>query len=96
MRLFSRRCVLPSRTPGQFPDLCWLTLFKFVLSVHGAHLTDVAFMRRTPQSTVMEFFPPYMFNRDCEIVVQSLGIRYIAWQGDQCVFFLLPLFSSGR
>jgi len=54
-----------------------------VLSVHGAHLADAAFMRRTPQSALMEFFPPNVFNRDCETVVQSMGIRYVAWWGDQ-------------
>jgi len=64
---------------------------KIVLSVHGAHLADAAFMRRTPQSALMEFFPPNVFNRDCEIVMQSMGIRYVAWWGDQCVSFLSSL-----
>lgn len=40
-------------------------------------------MKRGPQSTLMEFFPPNVFNRDWETVVQSMGIRYIAWQDDQ-------------
>lgn len=42
-------------------------------------------MKRTPHSTLMEFFPPNEFNRGWEIVVRSMGIRYVAWQGNQCV-----------
>ncbi len=34
----------------------------------------------------MEFFPPNVFNRDWEIVVKSMGIRYVAWQGNQLRF----------
>ena len=65
-----------------------------MLSVHGAHLADAAFMRRTPQSTVMEFFPPNVFNRDHEIIMQSMGIRYVAWSGDQCVSSSLSLLDE--
>jgi hypothetical protein len=54
-----------------------------VLSVFGEHVADAVFMKRGPQSTLMEFFPPDVFNRDWETVVQSMGIRYIAWQDDQ-------------
>ncbi|KAH9962869.1 hypothetical protein BC827DRAFT_177842 [Russula dissimulans] len=54
-----------------------------VLSVFGEHLGDAIFMRRTPQSTFVEFFPPNEFNRDWEIVVRSMGIKYVAWQGNQ-------------
>jgi len=55
----------------------------FVLSVFGEHLGDAMFMRRTPQSTLMEFFPPNEFNQDWETVVRSMGIQYFAWQGNQ-------------
>jgi len=55
----------------------------FVLSVFGEHLGDAMFMRRTPQSTLMEFFPPNEFNRDWETTVRSMGIQYFAWQGNQ-------------
>jgi hypothetical protein len=63
-----------------------------VLSVFGDHLADAMFMKRMPQSTLMEFFPPNEFNRDWETVVGSMGIRYVAWQGNQyvlitCLFF---------
>ena len=34
----------------------------------------------------MEFFPPNAFNRDWETVVSSMGIRYVAWQGDKLRF----------
>jgi hypothetical protein len=36
----------------------------------------------------MELFPPSEFNRDWETVVRTMGIRYVAWQGNQYVFFL--------
>jgi hypothetical protein len=54
-------------------------------------------MRRTPQSALIEIFPPNEFNRDWETVVQTMGIRYLAWQGNQCVplfFFSLPLLGD--
>ncbi|KAF8260814.1 hypothetical protein EI94DRAFT_1789756 [Lactarius quietus] len=54
-----------------------------VLSVFGEHVADAVFMKRVPQSTLMEFFPPTVFNRDWETVVHSMGIRYYAWQGNQ-------------
>ncbi|KAH9061089.1 hypothetical protein EDB87DRAFT_1576468 [Lactarius vividus] len=54
-----------------------------VLSVFGEHVADAVFMKRGPQSALMEFFPPHVFNRDWETVVQSMGIRYVAWQGNQ-------------
>ena len=47
-------------------------------------------MKRGPQSTLMECFPPNRFNRDWETVVHSMGIRYVAWQGSQ-LRFTLPL-----
>lgn len=52
-------------------------------------------MRRTLQSTLIELFPPNEFNRDWETVVRTMGIRYIAWQGNQCVIFpSLPLLGG--
>lgn len=53
-------------------------------------------MRRGPQSTLMEFFPPNVFNRDWETVVQSMGIRYVAWQGNQLRFTPSSLPLQGR
>ena len=46
----------------------------------------------------MEFFPPNVFNRDWETVVQSMGIRYVAWQGNQLRFThsSLPLQGHGH
>jgi hypothetical protein len=59
--------------------------------VYGDHLADAMFMRRTPQSALIEFFPPDEFNRNWETVVRTMGIRYVAWQGNQCVpFFFFP------
>ena len=66
-----------------------------MLSVNGDHLGDAMFMRRTPQSALMEFFPPNEFNRDWETIVQTMGIRYVAWQGNQCVtFFFFPMLGD--
>jgi hypothetical protein len=62
-----------------------------VLSVFGDHLADTVFMKRTPQSTLIEFFPPGEFNQNWETVVRSMGIRYVAWQGNQCVTFSLEV-----
>jgi hypothetical protein len=42
----------------------------------------------------MEFFPPNVFNRDWETVVRSMGIRYVAWQGDK-LRIIRPSLSSG-
>jgi len=61
-----------------------------VLSVFGDHLSDAVFMKRTPRSTLMEIFPPDEFNRNWETVVRSMGIRYVAWQGNQYVTFPPP------
>jgi hypothetical protein len=60
-----------------------------VLSVSGDHLADAMYMKRTLRSTLMEFFPPNGFNRDWETVVRSMGIRYFAWQGNQCVLVFI-------
>jgi len=57
-----------------------------VLGVFGEHIADAVFLKRGPQSALMEFFPPNVFNRDWETVVQSMGIRYVAWQGNQLRF----------
>jgi len=54
-----------------------------VLSVFGDHLSDAVFMKRTARSTLMEIFPPGEFNRNWATVVRSMGIRYVAWQGNQ-------------
>ena len=43
----------------------------------------------------MELFPPNEFNRDWETVVRTMGIRYVAWQGNQCVFLFFSLFLLG-
>jgi len=64
-----------------------------VLSVFGEHVADAVFMRRRPQSTLMEFFPPNAFNRDWETVVSSMGIRYVAWQGNNKYSGNLPAVS---
>ena len=37
----------------------------------------------------MEIFPPNEFNRDWETVVRTMGIHYVAWQGNQYVLFII-------
>lgn len=69
---------------------------KVVLGVYGESLADSVFMRPSEHSTLMEFFPSGVFNRDTEISAHSLGVRYIGWWNDQyalplCVFILISL-----
>ncbi len=59
---------------------------QIVLGVHGSHMMDCIFMRPTPQSTVMEFFPLETYARDQEVAVQSIGLRYTAWWGSRLVY----------
>ena len=59
---------------------------QIVIGAFGEHLSDSVFMKRQPQTTLMEFFPSGVFTRDWELVIRSMGIRYIAWQGEQYVF----------
>lgn len=42
-------------------------------------MMDSVFMQPTPRSTVMEFFPKGTYARDLETVVQSIGLKYMAW-----------------
>lgn len=42
-------------------------------------------MRPTPQSTLVELFPPGKFVRDREFAIRSLGLHYVAWQGNRYV-----------
>ncbi|KAJ6627849.1 hypothetical protein B0H10DRAFT_1992185 [Mycena sp. CBHHK59/15] len=54
-----------------------------MLGVHDSDLLDSAYMQRSPQTTLMEFFPPDTFAREQEIVAHSLGMHYIAWWNDR-------------
>jgi hypothetical protein len=42
-------------------------------------MMDSVFMQPTPRSTVMEFFPRGTYVRDHETIVQSVGLKYMAW-----------------
>jgi hypothetical protein len=69
---------------------------KVVLGVYGETLADSVFMRPSEHSTLMEFFPSGIFNRDAEISAHSLGVRYMGWWNDQyalllCVSILVSL-----
>ncbi|XP_006463383.1 hypothetical protein AGABI2DRAFT_208124 [Agaricus bisporus var. bisporus H97] len=54
-----------------------------VIGVHGDHLLDFAFMKRTPHATFMEFYPKAKFVRDRAVIATSLGQHYIVWSGTQ-------------
>lgn len=61
-------------------------VFQIVLGVTGDTLADAYFMRPSLRATLMEFFPPDVFMRDMEIPMDSLGVQYIAWQGNRYVY----------
>ena len=50
-------------------------------------MMDSVFMQSTPRSTVMEFFPKGTYARDQETVVQSIGLKYMAWWDKEYDFF---------
>jgi hypothetical protein len=52
---------------------------KIVIGVYGTNLADTYFMKPSPHTTLMEFFPSGYFLRDQELPVRYLGWRYIAW-----------------
>ncbi|KAI0064387.1 hypothetical protein BV25DRAFT_1898814 [Artomyces pyxidatus] len=54
-----------------------------VLGVYGEHLSDSVFMKPSPHAMLIELFPSGAFTRDWEIVVRSMGIRYVGFQGEQ-------------
>lgn len=57
-----------------------------MLGVHGNGLTSLLWMKRSPRTTVMEFFYPGGFTRDYQDTAYSLGIRYYGWWGNVYVF----------
>ncbi|TFK72089.1 hypothetical protein BDN72DRAFT_378723 [Pluteus cervinus] len=56
---------------------------SIILGVHGPHLMDSIFMKRTPWSTLFELFPFDSFSREYEVAVKSVGLGYTAWSGTQ-------------
>jgi hypothetical protein len=55
---------------------------SIILGVHGDHLMESVFMRRTPQSTLLELFPLNKFVRDQQYSAHAIGLNYIAVQGN--------------
>ncbi|KAF5310950.1 hypothetical protein D9619_008081 [Psilocybe cf. subviscida] len=49
-----------------------------VIGVHGDHLMDALFMRRTPHSALLELFPQDKFVLDRERAARSIGLSYTA------------------
>ena len=56
------------------------------MGVHGNGLTSLLWMKRSPRTTVMEFFYPGGFTRDYQNTAYSLGISYYGWWGNMYVF----------
>jgi len=54
-----------------------------VLGVYGEHLSDSIYMKSSPRSTVMEFWPAGTFTRDTELPATSTGLNYVAWWSDK-------------
>ncbi|THV02769.1 hypothetical protein K435DRAFT_652613 [Dendrothele bispora CBS 962.96] len=50
-----------------------------VLGVHGPHLLDAAYMKRSPETTVLEFFSPGTASPDTHAVIDALGMKYLPW-----------------
>ncbi|KIM64039.1 hypothetical protein SCLCIDRAFT_116178 [Scleroderma citrinum Foug A] len=53
-----------------------------MMGVHGNGLTSLLWMKRSPRTTVMEFFYPGGFTRDYQNTAYSLGISYYGWWGN--------------
>lgn len=56
---------------------------QVIMGVHGDHLLDFVFMKRSPHSTLIEMYPENKFVRDRAVIAESLGKRYIAWSGSR-------------
>lgn len=56
---------------------------QVVVGVYGANLADSYFMKPSPHTILMEFFPTGHFSRDQELPARSLGIRYVAWWNER-------------
>jgi hypothetical protein len=56
---------------------------KIVIGIFGTNLADTYFMKPSPHTTLMEFFPSGYFSRDQELPARYLGWRYIAWWNDR-------------
>jgi len=54
-----------------------------VIGIFGTNLADTYFMKPSPHTTLMEFFPSGYFSRDQELPARYLGWRYIAWWNDR-------------
>jgi hypothetical protein len=54
-----------------------------IVGVYGTNLIDSYFMKPSPHTMLMEFFPSGYFSRDQELPARSLGTRYIAWWNEQ-------------
>ncbi|KAF8911283.1 hypothetical protein CPB85DRAFT_1304550 [Mucidula mucida] len=56
-----------------------------VLGVHDGDMMDAVYMKTTPQTTLIEMFPPKTYVRDREVVVRGLGMRYVGLDNERCV-----------
>ncbi|KAI0322848.1 hypothetical protein OF83DRAFT_1167141 [Amylostereum chailletii] len=56
---------------------------SIVIGAYGDHLSSSVFMNPSPSATLMEFFPSGAFVSNWAVVMRSMGINYVAWQGTQ-------------
>ncbi|KAG6873671.1 hypothetical protein C0995_012605 [Termitomyces sp. Mi166 len=72
-----------------FDETDWATRMSAVskstvmLGPYGSDLLDCLFMKPSPKTTLIEFFPSGTFARDQEIVARSRDIHYVAWRNDR-------------
>jgi hypothetical protein len=55
------------------------------LGVYGSNLFESVYMKPSPHTLVMEFFPDGTFTKDVEVVARALGFDYLAWWGNRLV-----------
>jgi len=54
-----------------------------IMGVYGSNLFETVYMKPSPHTLVMEFFPDGVFTKDVEVVAGALGFDYLAWWGDR-------------
>ncbi|KZP18125.1 hypothetical protein FIBSPDRAFT_829640 [Athelia psychrophila] len=74
--------VVPSS--AKWFERMWILARTTVLvGAHGTHLADSYYMRRSPHTTLIEFFPEGEYVRDNELTCRSIGTQYIAWSNNE-------------
>jgi len=53
-----------------------------ILGASSSDLIDAAFLKPTPHTTVLEFFPDDTFTRDNEVIARSLRMKHVGWRAE--------------